>query len=574
MARFTVYYKFLSFNSSAVWIKAPDEEVSSGGGVGLNALTLEGSQNMQVGIYRVYHNFNGEVSASFYIRGDFYVFVKVFLYDHPSAHINAIDVKIYDNKCNQWLSEYKLTSSGISECNDCEFKVSLKKYNKYYHLLEQATVNDGYKEAGSWFNLNVTPIHFARCRNSDVLTFALTMVIISSLGILGILLALLGTFQAFVESARGCGRTIQGILIRQYLQNLAAVTGVTIHDSNFLDVTSPLYNATIVFAPTSKGWYHTTNPKPIIVENLINYNGVQFLNYLCDFFNLKWVLVGSDLYLKNVFEPFSATPLYQIGETSDTCCQWGGVVPPKFGWYEQTNDGYDIESQHAGIIFNDIIDFSNGATAAQTEALKRDFSPFANQNFRNSGLSEDGTTALECVFAAQLAPVSGLQNADNFLLTQEFTVANPRIVVWDGVSPTTKGKAVMINYTAAEKAYLLTDRGVDVDGNTNCKSPKLYNMPIIMDDYFSTITGGNHYTRWNKFYRDSPQNHKLLNRQCEATISGCSCSVLDKFGIFGDNLKIGFFVIYRGKIYEINKISVELGGSSGDVLKVGFWDVP
>ena len=211
---------------------------------------------------------------------------------------------------------------------------------------------------------------------------------------------------------------------------------------------------------------------------------------------------------------------------------------------------------------------------AQTDALKRDFSPFANQNFRNSGLSEDGTTALECVFAAQLAPVSGLQNANNFLLTQEFTVSSPRVVVWDGVSPTTKGKAVMINYTAAEKAYLLTDRGVDVDGNTNCKSPKLYNMPIIMDDYFSTITGGNHYTRWNKFYRDSPQNHKLLNRQCGATISGCSCSVLDKFGIFGDNLKIGFFVIYRGKIYEINKISVELGGSSGDVLKVGFWDVP
>lgn len=53
MARFTVYYKFLSFNSSAVWIEAPDEEVSSGGGVGLNALSLEGSQNMQAGNYRV-----------------------------------------------------------------------------------------------------------------------------------------------------------------------------------------------------------------------------------------------------------------------------------------------------------------------------------------------------------------------------------------------------------------------------------------------------------------------------------------------------------------------------------------
>ena len=165
----------------------------------------------------------------------------------------------------------KLDESFTNQFNKMYYMLNLKKYNKYYHLLEQATVHDGYKTAGSWFNLNVTPIHFARCRNSEVLTFALTMVIIASLGILGILLALLGTFQAFVESARGCGRTIQGVLIRQYLQNLAAVTGVTIHDSNFLDVTSPLYNATIVFAPTSKGWYHTTNPKPIIVENLINY---------------------------------------------------------------------------------------------------------------------------------------------------------------------------------------------------------------------------------------------------------------------------------------------------------------
>jgi hypothetical protein len=223
------------------------------------------------------------VTNNLQIEGDAYRFIKAWCIDHVAAPLNAIDVRIQDTSCGDYL-DYSIKSNQIAWCEDgiCQFDVTLKQTDPLLQCIQKTLIGDNHQ---GWFQYQPAggKMHprFSYCNeirpNSTLIimwflirTFAdiayllgvifgtiynsLVPLINSIIFIINIIDTIIGSgttayvnfvnpfglfgdyFRILYIEAAGCGREHPAPLIRDYIKNVCDKCGVEVDE-----VTAPIF---------------------------------------------------------------------------------------------------------------------------------------------------------------------------------------------------------------------------------------------------------------------------------------------------------------------------------------------
>lgn len=255
------------------------------------------------------------VSGTLNFEGEAFRLLKAWLFDDVSAHLNAVEVKIYDTSCKRWYIDYNIKSSDISWCESeiCSFDIVLKQKDEPMICFKRTMIADNWqgwyqkKPANGkkhprfsycnearpngmlifqwWFaGVIMVPLLFvfiplALAINSIIFILQLIENVLNAIPGVNVSFNLPGYIsfgditdsfgQYYVESA-GCGREHPASLIRDYITNVCDKCGITVNastapilfattltietsDRGIISEANPYYNACLFHAPVKRG---------------------------------------------------------------------------------------------------------------------------------------------------------------------------------------------------------------------------------------------------------------------------------------------------------------------------------
>jgi hypothetical protein len=565
--RFRIEYRLYSPTAPLAYVTAPDDEV----GADADSLNLSYKHNG-------YANYDTAATTTFTIRADFYAFVYYWLWQDAAAISNSVECRIYDYVCEKYLyGEYYIKQGGLQFCKDeCTLKVSAKHEDLTYKCLmntlvdtDQATNPDA---VHNWFSGGLLHPEFGYCVNKGfvylITLFVVAMMLSPGLILIFIVFFAFNLFNTWIERARGCDRKLPSPLITTYLENLTdnCFTGLT--DRVFTNPSKLgfLLNACIFFAPVQKGIDLQDNTTLYSLTNALNYSGKQFMEFLQKRFNLKWRVNPTGLIIHHFDESYSPIAMLDLTDVPDVCCEWTGKKPPSYGNYDFTLDQMDAEGNAARRAYNDIVEFNSPYSPAQDGELRRTFGDAA-VGFRNDGLRSDDISQHEFWFAPAiilLNVLTSIPNADDFVLTSEYTTSVPKIIIWDGVSSKHNAKAIKKSFSADEIAVLSAE-GYDPGSMVSQfgKNTYFYNYVMPCNAELNAFTPNTYPLFECDNVRVCPCRKEQL---CKFTIPTCDCDILTVLGIY-ENTATGAIIDYPVRmdnqtIGEIQGIDIDFGANT------------
>lgn len=424
-------------------------------------------------------------------------FIKDWLLDSVSAHLNAIEIKVVDTRIGTEYPDWIVYNSGMKHCIDdtdsCLVTVNLRQRNEVYECIQKTSITDNHQ---GWFQSDTTKhLLFDYCndfRPAFVLSFILftfaiqyytifiiltpIIAVISVLvGAVNLLLRILGRptinnplsfsnlndlFQKMIRLMSGCGRKFVGVLYRDYVSNVCSKCGVTVNASTFpilFDPSSPYYNKVMISHPV-KGGVPEINPNPVrwIPDN----DPLMFLDQLLDemkeTFNAKWFVKNNTLYFDRkdkvsqqvVFNFENEDKKYII---EDACFTWNEQNSPAYARLEYGQDSSDKPSQDAYARYNTLVEFNKPVNPSFKGELRRVLYNYSPVRFKLDGIDKDylekALEPLQAIASATLIlypiynqirmSVIGLTGC---IIVQNDTQSLKKMVIWDGTSSTNNAR--------------------------------------------------------------------------------------------------------------------------------------
>jgi hypothetical protein len=236
------------------------------------------------------------------------------------------------------------------------------------------------------------------------------------------------------EAITGCGRQHPSPLIRDYLENVCKVCGLSYNSSILTDPASDYYNTVMLNAPVEKGDRKNSNFKE---ENAPIFSGTDYLGLINQVFNTQYIIENGTVlqerrdHLKNLLGTWiDYNKIKAEGRLKKNLCNtWNGDEKPSFARFEYSQDATDWVGNEAKNYYNDIVEWNKPYSSAQ-KGSKQVLLPLSMPRFRNDGLDRDVLSFWD--WLPFIGPV--LKGHDNALIMNNGTCFYPKFLIWDGES--------------------------------------------------------------------------------------------------------------------------------------------
>ena len=418
-------------------------------------------------------------------------YIKDWLVDSVSAHLNAVELTFEDTDTGTRYSDWIVYNRGLKHCaddEDCIIKLNIRQRDEIYECIQRTSITDNHL---GWFDGNTNKhILFDYCndfRPSALLTvilfsfsvqfFTLFVLLAPLIAIVSVIIAVVNgiirivggrpinnpisfrniieLYHRMIRQIAGCGRRYIGVLYRDYITNVCSKCGITVNETSFpilFDQASPYYNSVMInhpvktgisdFDPTPSRWISDNDPLLFLD---------QLLDELKDIFNGKWFIKKGTLYFdrkdkvpsKIVFNFENEDKKFLI---DPPCYTWNEVVSPAYARCEYSIDSMDQLSSDAYSRFSTLVEFNKPVNPAFKGELRKLLNGYAATRFRLDGVNEDYIEkALKplkdmATYTLVMYPIynqikQSLVGLTGCILVQNDLLNMKKIVVWDGQNP-------------------------------------------------------------------------------------------------------------------------------------------
>lgn len=291
------------------------------------------------------------------------------------------------------------------------------------------------------------------------------------------------------ENILGCGREHPSPLVRDYIQNVCDICGLTFQSSIFTDPQSEYYNTVYLNAPIKKGTRDEN--QPWISENAPIKSGEGFLQDLAIPFSADHRIQNGVLRFEREDYFWSGDILFnydtlkgdnQIVEV--ICYQWRDEDPAALGRFNYIDDPVDWVGNEARNRYNDVVEFNQPFSELQ-KGIREVSLPFSPARTRQDGIDRDVLGDYDFWFL--WTPI--LNEFENALIMNNGTAFQPKLLIWDGES------------IDAAQVKAFPTPGDDVPNDESFNSPYWFDERGILPNtgYPSDHPNGSLYTRFHSW---------------------------------------------------------------------------
>lgn len=420
---------------------------------------------------------------------DGYYILKTFFIDDPNGFSNSVNVKVFDDCCLKEVFSGVIKGDSIDWCEpDCYISANIVEEKPEINCLRSTIIWDNYnnfldvQRPAVRYCIENRPgfIQVVLVWVTFVLNYLLIMILIPLLAIVftlstilfficSVVCAIPGTactqndctgsvyvnpiqavqqildiFNEVRDVAIPCGRFHPSPLVRDYIKNVCDKCGLTFQSSILNDPSSPYYDTLLFAAQVKKGSNRFSTSYLPITENLpVETLETLMNNVLKPTFNANFWVIGNNLiferkdYFTNVATWIDSEQIYNEGRIIDNkiCFSWQDRERWAFGRFEYQPDAQDYIGNEAKPRFDDIVDFNNPYSPAQSGQLEVQI-PLSPARFRDDQIETDIYSYFATMFGGIVDFFFGgvFSQTQDFLLLNQDTAFNYKLLIWDSTS--------------------------------------------------------------------------------------------------------------------------------------------
>ena len=288
---------------------------------------------------------------------------------------------------------------------------------------------------------------------------------------------LLASYKDLIDQMNGyvsgCQYGHPAPLVRDYIQNICNVCGLTFSSSIFNDPASPYYNTLFFSAPTTKGKdeYVTW-----IADDAPIASGDTMLNWLKDTFNGDYRIENGILYFERRDYFNNGDIWLDLSNALDSeaikiCFSYPTKRDPANAEFNWMLDGVDWCGNEAKSFYNERVDWNLPfGQYARLKGTRKYQIPFSPARFRRDGVDEDVLSVWQDAwntFGLGDYLTGGAQFSRALLLPVHMT-STPKLLIWDGTSSVQDAKIKHIPYSPAYQPMIgnvQAPNPIDPDGD-------------------------------------------------------------------------------------------------------------
>ena len=310
----------------------------------------------------------------------------------------------------------------------------------------------------------------------------------------------------------GCGRKHPSPLVRDYIDNICKVCGITWDSSILKNPNNEYYNLVYVNCPIDKGVVEADNTTFWVDANAPILSGLQFLDQMCIPFNAKFEIQNSNLTFerKDFFVP--KTPwldltTYDTKKVISVCWNWSRKNRYSYANLRYQKDAINTVGNEAVDRWGDVIEWNPAASYSPLQkGAYEPLMPFAACRFRDDGIDRDILTFYE----DQPTINTLILRYKNAMIMNQHTSYLPMLIIWDGQS----------------RSNAFADKFINIYYGGLAGSNQFYNYPM----WFSGAAPGNLYDRFHAI--ENPRTSNYQGFDFEATVE-FDCALLSAVDVEG-----------------------------------------
>lgn len=551
------------------------------------------------------------VSGDLTLTGEAYNYILKYFINDPGAPLKILFVNVVDDCCNNTVYNLCLTFDGVqwNSC-ECEVTVTLKEYMPEFTCFNSTFIYDDTNGFISNANTRQDFPKINYCTDiTDLQVYFAVMLVSWSIALIPLILAITIIFDVFnaavailnllpgvninggqnplptdfaADYIEFAGRVIKEVLgckyyspspyVRDYINNVCKVCGLTFSSSIYNDPNSEYYNAVYFFPQAQKGLTLGVDSADWISGNAPILTGMQLMEQLKLVHDADYAIKDGVLYFERRdklvnnltfdFRPGGA----DTSKLLQPCIQyqWNGQVLPAYDDLEYANDSLDSVGNAALPRYNDIIEFNTPFNPnLHFSGARKVTLAFSPARFIQDGIELDAISRNDAIIFGSIA-----KSQQGVLLMQSDECTNPKLIIID---PATwqAGQTGINNQIVKAKQYPVPNnflRSFDVppesitlenpdNSNVNC----LYNYPYL----FRASSNATNPDLW-EFHKIDASNALQFNvKNLSYTLTfNYNCADLKKLDVFSsvylplgkgtiDSWEIDFYakqVILKGQL--------------------------
>jgi hypothetical protein len=327
---------------------------------------------------------------------DAYQIIKTNLIDDPAGFSKDLPVKVYDSVCGNAVFEGVIKGDAIDWCEpDCSVSCNLMQDDYVGSCLQNKLIWDdtyGFVSNGQYFPVRYCVVHRPIFLHALVKIIAsiLQLVIAIIYGIVWILTTIAGIlsgglkdkwnqlnsqYQSINNYLDPCKRFHPSPYLREYIQNVCKVCGISGFDSTILNnPSSPYYNTVLFAAQIEKGREKNDPSKKLIKDNLPTETLHTLMrDYLIPLFNADYRVINNRLiferkdYFYNTNSVWVDTQqLLNEGRLikDQVCYSWLDKKKFSYGNFKYSEDAQEYLGNEAITRWSDIVEWNPPAYPA------------------------------------------------------------------------------------------------------------------------------------------------------------------------------------------------------------------
>lgn len=505
---------------------------------------IEGTEKFEVTITRgdednkVRKKFSSELT--FYDDG--FDVIKSVLIDDPNGFVNKIDVKVYDECCEEAVFEGVIRGDAVDWCEPiCSATCQIIEEDAALNCVKSTLIYDDHagfmskaqpavrycietrpafiQVAGifaAWgFNLVILGVLVPVTIAISVI-FGIVYAICIAIAVIATLLPgvtppdcsgafvnpgatldlLFDLVDEFQEIMIQCGRFHPSPYVRDYIENVCDKCGLTFSSSILNDASSVYYNTALFSAPVEKGRKQSSTNYSLIVGNEPILTLEQLLtDHLNLVFNADWRIIGTELlferkdYFLNLATWINTSDLDADGNliNGEVCFTWLDQERPSFGRFEYTQDAQEYVGFEAAPRYNYLQEWNSPPNPIQS-GFRQISLPFAPARFRDDDVEIDIYSFFADLFDGAFdATWSGaFSESKYYLLMNQHTAFQYKLLILKDSAPTGD------NLTRRNYGNSFTGGPVWIDGKY-IDADARFNYPLWFDNGLNNLYASFHY---------------------------------------------------------------------------------
>lgn len=410
---------------------------------------IDGVDNFQV-TYREEDD-NGSIARSFSSEltfyDDGYAFIKQTLIDNPSGFFNVVLVKVWDACCNKLVFQGVIRGDSIDWCEgDCYVRANIIEQDEVTSCIQNKLIWDN---TNGFMNRDFPPIQYCLQNRPLFLQVVLDYVSGIIVQICNILFALpiaitsifapswSNSLKDLLDQIRGallpCGSYHPSPYLRDYIQNVCDICGLTFQSSILNDPSSVYYNTVLFSAQVKKGRLPSeTNFKLIDANKPLETLTSLFQAYLNPVFNGKFKIRNNVLtferkdYFNTGNQWIDVEQLQNEGRLVDgkVCYNWIDKQRWAFARFEYQGDAMEYIGNEYLPYYNDIVEWNPAGNASQTGEHVVSL-PLSPARFVGDAETNNTDLTYSASFPGRLLMAQHTSFTYKFLIIQTNYVLNP-----------------------------------------------------------------------------------------------------------------------------------------------------